>query len=75
MYDEFEIELEKMKQVFGSNTNLLMRNGMDSVEAVKEYIEKYPFEEYSVYRGKYYRNIGPVKYKQILEALNKMEES
>lgn len=74
MYEE-DIEYEKMYKIFGSNTNVLCRNGMNSVEDVKDYIEKYPYDEYSKYKGRYYKNIGPVKYKQILEVLNKVKES
>lgn len=75
MYEE-DIEYDEMREVFGSNIyRILGRNGMYSVESVKEYIEKYPYDEYSKFKGKYYRNIGPVKYNQIVEALKKWEES
>lgn len=74
MYEEIDIELEKMKEVFGTNTNILLRNGLNSIEAVKEYIEKYPFDEYAKYHAIYYRGIGPIKFKQILEALINMKK-
>lgn len=75
MYEE-DIEYDEMREVFGSNIyRILCRNGVYSVEAVKEYIEKYPYDEYSKFKAKYYKHIGPVKYNQIVEALKKWEES
>ena len=69
-------EMEKMTKVFGkSNANALFRNRLLSIGAVKEYIEKYPFEEYEKYHADYYRGIGPVKYNQIIEAINNMERA
>ena len=73
MYEVPETWLE-MDKVFGSESRLLQRNGLFSVEQVREYIEKYPFGEYSAYRARYYKNIGPVKYNRIVEALKNIEE-
>jgi hypothetical protein len=74
MYEVSETWLE-MEKVFSMDYRLLQRNGLFSVEDVREYIEKYPFEEYSAYRAKYYRHIGPVKYNRIVEALKNAERT
>lgn len=73
MYEIPETWLE-MDKIFGSEARILRRNGLDSVEEVREYIEKYPYGEYSAYRAKYYRHIGPVKYNRIVEALKNVGE-
>ena len=73
---EIPIEWQEMDKVFGgANARLLRRNGLLSVEAVKDYIDKYPFEECSRYHASHYCGIGPVKYNQIIESLNRMKES
>lgn len=71
---ELSIEELEMERVFGRNANILHRNGLHSVDEVKSYIEKHPFDEYRN-NTTYYRYIGPSRYKQIIESLNTTEES
>jgi hypothetical protein len=75
MYNE-SIEWKKMCDVFGvALSRTLFHNKLYSIEDVKNYIEKYPFEQYHMRHATHYRYIGPVKYNKIVEALNKLEES
>lgn len=68
MYELTEQEVE-MYAAFDGQANILMRNGLFSIEEVRSYLEKYPFDEYARYKALYYRGIGPVRYKKILELL------
>ena len=73
--EERENNRKKMHKTFGTYiATWCGRKGLFTIEAVKEYIEKYPYDKYSKIRC-YYKGIGPVNYKLILEAINKEEES
>ena len=65
--------MEDLYALFGTRiANALLRNGVHSIEELKEYNTQYPIEEWFGYGGQW-RCIGPKAYEKIMKYL--IEES